>query len=48
MLNATDTNLAVFEAHGRKLIVYHGWADWLVPPQESVNYFESVVSAQQH
>ncbi len=46
VLNATNPDLSVFKAHGHKLIVYHGWADWLVPPQESVNYYENVVDAQ--
>jgi feruloyl esterase len=26
--------------------VYHGWADWLVAPQESINYYENVVESQ--
>jgi feruloyl esterase len=45
-LNATNPDLSVFKAHGHKLILYHGWADWLVPPQESINYYRSVLDAQ--
>lgn len=44
-VNATSSNLDAFKAAGHKLILYHGWADWLVPPRESLNYYESVVSA---
>jgi feruloyl esterase len=41
-VNATDPNLEVFKAHGHKLIVYHGWADTIVPSLESINYYTSV------
>ncbi len=41
-LNAVSDNLQKFRSRGHKLIVYHGWADWLVPPEESINYFEAV------
>ena len=44
-INAIDTNLKPFFAHGGKLIQYHGWADPLIPPQNSVNYYESVGKA---
>lgn len=30
--NADDTDLRKFEAGGRKLLVYHGWADPLITP----------------
>lgn len=43
LLNATNTDLDTFKAHGHKLIVFHGWADWLVASQESINYYESVL-----
>ncbi len=45
-LNATSADLDVFRVHGHKLLVYHGWADWLVAPQESINYYRSVMGAQ--
>lgn len=44
MLNATDPNLKKFRARGGKLILYHGWADAAIPPQDTVNYYESIVS----
>jgi feruloyl esterase len=42
MLNATDPDLKAFVAHGGKLLMYHGWTDQLIPPQNSINYFRSV------
>jgi feruloyl esterase len=45
-LNATNPDLSAFKAHGHKLILFHGWADWLVPPAESVNYYRAVLDAQ--
>jgi feruloyl esterase len=44
-LNANSSDLGAFQAAGHKMILYHGWADWLVPPRESLNYYESVVDA---
>jgi Tannase and feruloyl esterase len=45
ILNSTDPNLRPFKARGGKLIQYHGWGDAGIPPQESIDYFESVRSA---
>jgi feruloyl esterase len=42
ILNATSPNLDQFRAKGHKLITYHGWADWLVAPGESINYYSTV------
>jgi feruloyl esterase len=44
IVNAIDPNLAAFEAHGGKLVMYHGWADQLIAPENSVNYYKSVVA----
>jgi Tannase and feruloyl esterase len=44
ILNSTDPDLAKFKARGGKLIQYHGWGDAAIPPQNSINYFESVQS----
>jgi hypothetical protein len=41
-LNATDPNLAPFKARGGKLIVYHGWSDAAIPPENAINYYNSV------
>ncbi|HWE48646.1 MAG TPA: tannase/feruloyl esterase family alpha/beta hydrolase [Bryobacteraceae bacterium] len=41
-VNALDTNLAPFKAHKGKLVMYHGWADPVVPPEDGVRYYEAV------
>jgi feruloyl esterase len=44
VVNAIDPNLRAFEDHGGKMIMYHGWADQAIQPENSVNYYESVVA----
>jgi Tannase and feruloyl esterase len=44
--NATDPDLSQFKSLGHKLIYYHGAADPLIPAQNGINYYTSVVSAQ--
>ena len=41
-LNATETDLGAFRKHGGKLLMYAGWADPVVPPQDTAAYFEKV------
>jgi feruloyl esterase len=43
---ATNPDLSAFKARGGKLIQYHGWADALIPPENSINYYESVIARQ--
>jgi feruloyl esterase len=43
--NAINPDLKPFFAHGGKLLMYHGWADQLIPPGNSVNYYLSVLKA---
>ncbi len=43
MFNAMDTDLRPFRALGGKLIQYHGFSDPDIPPENSIQYFESVV-----
>jgi feruloyl esterase len=43
VLNADSTDLGAFRRHGGKLIMYHGWADPLIPSQSSINYFNALV-----
>jgi len=43
VLNATSTDLSDFRGHGGKLLMYHGWADPLIPSQSSINYFNALV-----
>jgi feruloyl esterase len=42
ILNANNADLSAFRSAGHKLMVYHGWADWLVVPEESIKYYEAV------
>ena len=43
LYNATNPDLRRLQRAGGKLLMYHGLADALVVPQESIDYFESVV-----
>jgi len=43
---STSTDLSAFKARGGKIIQYHGWADPLIPTENSINYYESVVAKQ--
>jgi feruloyl esterase len=43
-VNALSPDLSTFQQHGHKLIVYHGWADWLVPSGEAINYRKAVLA----
>ncbi len=47
-LDATDADLSRFVAHGGKLLIYHGWSDPGIPPQNSVSYYTSVLKATPH
>jgi feruloyl esterase len=42
-INAMNPDLSKFQAHGGKLLIYHGWADAVVSPGNTVNYFDSVL-----
>jgi hypothetical protein len=42
-LNATDPDLSRFRKRGGKLILYHGWSDAAIAPQNSIDYYDSVV-----
>ena len=45
-ITATNPDISAFKARGGKLIQYHGWADGLIPPENSINYYETVASRQ--
>jgi hypothetical protein len=40
--DATSPDLDAFRARGGKLLVYHGWADPIVTPQRTVDYFAAL------
>ncbi len=44
LLNANSADLSGFAKRGGKLIVYHGWADDMVPSQTSVDYYDRVTA----
>jgi feruloyl esterase len=48
VLNADSADLSEFREHGGKLIMYHGWADPLIPSQSSINYFNALVANGGH
>lgn len=48
VLNADSTDLGEFREHGGRLIMYHGWADPLIPSQSSINYFNALVANDGH
>jgi Tannase and feruloyl esterase len=43
ILTTMNPNLREFNAHGGKLIMYHGWSDQAIAPENSVDYYTSVV-----
>jgi feruloyl esterase len=45
VVNANDTNLKPFKDRNGKLVMYHGWADSDVPPEDGVRYYEAVEQA---
>lgn len=44
MINAINPDLSKFKARGGKLIMYHGWSDALIAPENSINYYTSVLN----
>jgi len=48
IFNATDPNLKAFKDRGGKLLLYHGWSDAAIPPVNTINYYESVVTKMGH
>ena len=45
IINSTSPNLSDFKALGGKMIIWHGWADPLVNPRNSIDYVRSVAAA---
>lgn len=42
-INADDPNLKPFFAKGGKLILYHGYGDAAIPPQNTIDYYQRVL-----
>lgn len=42
LMDPKDVDLTAFKARGGKLIIVHGWADTLISPIDSINWFESM------
>jgi feruloyl esterase len=41
-VEATETDLRAFQKRGGKLLMYHGWADPVVPPENTIQYYKGV------
>jgi feruloyl esterase len=44
VMNAFDPDLSSLRKRGGKLLLYHGWNDPSISPQNTVNYYESAVA----
>ena len=42
---AVDHDMSAFKKRGGKLLMYTGWSDPVVPPQDTVAYYDAVVKA---
>ncbi|GAA3351729.1 tannase/feruloyl esterase family alpha/beta hydrolase [Amorphoplanes nipponensis] len=42
LYRAEDPDLGAFRARGGKLIMYHGWADGVIPPWSTIDYYRAV------
>src|SRR4030095_1097492 len=42
-MNATERDLTPYKKSGGKLLMYTGWADPVVPPMDTVAYYDAVV-----
>src|SRR5262249_10603073 len=45
VITATDPNLKEFFAVRGKLLLYHGWSDGMIAPQNTINYYSQVADA---
>jgi feruloyl esterase len=42
-IDAVNPDLRAFKAHGGKLLLYHGWNDFGITPENTIYYYESVL-----
>ena len=43
VMDAIQSNMQPFKAHAGKLLMYHGWADQLIAPENSINFYSRVL-----
>jgi feruloyl esterase len=43
IINAESVDLSAFEKRGGKMLVYHGWADHLIPTYNTLEYWDRLV-----
>jgi len=43
-IDAHTFDLSAFKAHGGKLLLYHGWADQLIPPGNTIDFYNGVLN----
>ena len=43
-IDAHTYDLSKFKSHGGKLLLYHGWADPAIPPGNTVNFYNGVLT----
>jgi len=41
-IDANNPDLTAFQRNKGKLLIYHGWADPVAPPEDTIRYYESV------
>jgi Tannase and feruloyl esterase len=44
-VNANNPDLSDFARHGGKLLIHAGWGDWIVSPQDTIDYYERMIAA---
>jgi len=45
LIDAVNPDLSQFRAHGGKLLLWHGLADWLITPHNTTDYYNKVVAS---
>lgn len=48
MIDTYSPHLNKFSARGGKLITWHGLADELIPPDNTISYYKNVLEANEH
>ena len=48
VLNANSTDLSAFAKQGHRMLMYHGYADPLIPSATAIDYYNAVAAADPH